>query len=156
MLRKIINYFAVQKIRKKKEKTKYNKILWDAEKPLIEMQNQIDEEKKEAFNKHKQLKRPTWSKALLAILTVNFILLEVFIGWITVKSFSLALMTGVMPDFTPLVTLIGVVAGHTVSYWIYSAKSKAENTEGGITYEMAKWQMEQNMYENDMYGGGCG
>lgn len=155
MFKKIINYFEVRRIRKKKEKTKYNKILWDAEKPLIEMQNKIDEEKKEVFNKHKQLKRPTWSKALLAILTVNFILLEIFIGWITIKSFSLASMTGMTPDFTPLVTLIGVVAGHTISYWIYSAKSKAENTEGGITYEMAKWQMEQNTY-NNIDEGGCG
>jgi len=154
MFKKLTNYFAVRKIRNKREKTKYNQILWNAEKPLIEAQNKIDEEKKELSNKHKQIKRPTWSKVLLAILTLNFTALEIFIGWVTIKSFSLAYITNMNPDFTPLISLIGVVAGHTLSYWIYSAKSKAENTEGGITYEMAKWQMEQQ--NNNCEEGGVG
>lgn len=159
-MNKLLKYFTVWKLRHQKIKTEFNQRLWNARKPLIEAQNKIDEEKKELSDKHKEIKRPTWSKILLVFLFINFTLLEIFIGWVTIKTFSIALAIGMMPDFTPLVTLIGVVIGHTISYGIYSSKSKAENTEGGITYEMARWQMEQGMYGNygndNMYGGGFG
>ena len=144
MLRKIINYFAVQKIRKKKEKTKYNKILWDAEKPLIEIQNQIDEEKKELTVERIKIKFPSWSKLFALFLFFNFTLLEIFTGWITIKSFSLASTMGIAPDFTPFITLVGAVIGQTFSYWIYSSKSKAENTQGGIVYEATMAGIQQN------------
>lgn len=157
-MNKIIRYFTALKLQREKKKTEFNKKVWDIRRPLIETQNQIEEEQKELQITHRKNKFPAWSKVLLIILFTNFTVLEIFIGWVTVKSFSLALSIGMMPDFTPLITLIGAVIGQTLSYGIYSSKSKAENTEGGITYEMARWQMEQNMnmYNNDMYGGGCG
>ena len=137
MIKKISNFIAVRKIRKKREKTKYNQILWDAEKPLIEIQNKIDEERKELKQEHKQIKFPSCSKIFATFLFANFTILEIFTGWVTIKSFSLASTMGITPDFTPLITLIGAVIGQTLSYWIYSSKSKAENTQGGIVYEAA-------------------
>ena len=137
MFKKISNFIAVRKIRKKREKTKYNQILWDAEKPLIEIQNKIDEEKKELIQERHQIKFPSCSKIFATFLFINFTILEIFTGWVTIKSFSLASTMGITPDFTPLITLIGAVIGQTLSYWIYSSKSKAENTQGGIVYEAA-------------------
>ena len=61
--------------------------------------------------------------------------MEIFIGWVTIKSFALADMIGMYPDFTPLITLIGAVIGETLSYGIYCVKSKAENTKDGIVYQ---------------------
>ena len=80
-------------------------------------------------------RKASFSKILLTILFINFFALELFIGFVTVQSFSLAFATGLTPDFTPLITLIGSVIGETVSYGIYCAKSKAENTQGGVVYE---------------------
>ena len=87
-----------------------------------------------------------YSKILLIILFVNFFVLEGFIGFVTIKSFALAYVTGLSPDFTPLITLLGAVLGETISYWIYCAKSKAENTAGGVVYDLAM------KGENQTYG----
>ena len=155
-MNKITRYITALKLHREKKKIEFNKKVWDMRRPLIETQNQIEEEQKELQITHRKNKFPAWSKVLLVFLFVNFTLLEIFIGWVTVKTFSIALSIGMMPDFTPLITLIGAVIGQTLSYGIYSSKSKAENTEGGITYEMAKWQMEQELYGDDTYKGGCG
>lgn len=85
----------------------------------------------------KEKKKVEWSKKLLVILFINFFLLEAFIGWVTYYSFRLSFSIGMMPDFTPLITLIGAVVGQTVSYGIYCAKAKAENTQGGVVYDLA-------------------
>ena len=58
-----------------------------------------------------------------------------------------------MPDFPPLITLIGAVIGQTLSYGIYSSKSKAENTKGGIIYETAMANYFQPNEEIDNEGG---
>ena len=149
MLFYLLKYFGVRKLRRERILTRYKQQMWDARRPLVEAQNEIDEEIKKYKEKHIKLKFPSFSKMLLVFLSANFTILEIFIGWVTIKSFSLGLSINAMPDFTPLVSLIGVVLGHTVSYWIYSAKSKAENTVGGITYEMARMQMEQEMCGNE-------
>jgi len=59
-----------------------------------------------------------------------------------------------LPDFSPLVTLISLVIGETISYGIYAAKSKAENTQGGITYDMAmkNFNLEQKKNEDGTFG----
>ena len=46
-------------------------------------------------------------------------------------------MTFMMPDFTPLVTLIGAVVSEVIGFAIYAIKSAKENTSGGIVYETA-------------------
>jgi MFS family permease len=52
--------------------------------------------------------------------------------------------------------LIGAVIGETISYGIYSAKSKAENTEGGVVFEKAKWEYERQTQEMQNEDGTCG
>ena len=131
----LLKYFGQRKLYIDRVKTKYKKQMWEAQKPLIEIQNQIDEEKEELIKQRIQIKFPSWSKIFAAFLFINFTALEIFIGWVTIKSFSIALTNGITPDFTPLITLIGAVIGQTLSYGIYSFKSKAENTQGGIVYE---------------------
>ena len=85
----------------------------------------------------KEKKKPSWSKVLLLLLFINFFIIEFFIGWVTVQSFSLAFDLGISPDFSPLLALIGAVISETISYGIYCAKSKAENTKGGVVYDLA-------------------
>lgn len=130
----------------------FNEKIWAERKSLIERQNAIDAEQKELTEAHKKIKFPSWSKLLLIILFINFTILEIFVGWVTIHSFAVASIIGVMPDFTPLITLLGAVIGETVSYGIYSAKSKAENTEGGIVYEQAKWEMNRITNEDESCG----
>ena len=127
--------FKERKIQKLKEKTFSEQELWDQERPLLATQKKIKEEKEE-LNK-KELKLPSWSKLFLAFLLINFTILEVFIGWVTIRSFDLAFQTISSPDFTPLITLISAVVGETISYGIYCAKSKAENTSGGVVHDIA-------------------
>ena len=112
----------------------------------------MNDEQKELTEAHKKIKFPSWSKLLLIILFINFTILEIFVGWVTIHSFAIASIIGVMPDFTPLITLLGAVIGETISYGIYSAKSKAENTEGGIVYEQAKWEMNRITNEDESCG----
>ncbi len=133
----------VNHIKRLQEKTEVDNKIWKAEKPLIERRNQINQEKKDL--KQKSPKKPSWSKLLLLFLFINFTILEIFVGWVTIHSFTLAFTYGTTPDFTPLITLIGAVIGETLSYGIYSAKSKAENTQGGIVYESARWEREYNI-----------
>ena len=85
----------------------------------------------------KEKNKPSWSKVLLLLLFINFFVIEFFIGWVTVQSFSLAFDLGINPDFSPLLALIGAVISETISYGIYCAKSKAENTKGGVVYDLA-------------------
>ena len=147
-------FLTLRKLRREQNKIKFNEKIWNQRRPLIEKQNAIDAEQKKLEIEHKRLKFPSWSKLLLIFLFINFTILEIFIGWVTIKSFAIALAIGMMPDFTPLITLIGAVIGETLSYGIYSAKYKAENTEGGIIFERQKWEMSKEYKENDE--GGCG
>lgn len=59
---------------------------------------------------------------------------------------------GIQPDFSPLITLISLVVGETISYGIYTAKAKAENTQGGIIYESAMKDLEQKKNEDGSFG----
>jgi hypothetical protein len=98
----------------------------------------------------KKIKLPSWSKLLLVFLFINFTLLELFTGYITLRSFSLAIALGEMPDLTPLITLITTVIGETISYGVYIAKAKAENIKNGIVYETTMYNLEHN--EEDTLG----
>lgn len=143
---------TIRKLHREKMQVSFNEKIWAERKSLIERQNAIDAEQKELTEAHKKIKFPSWSKLLLIILFINFTILEIFVGWVTIHSFAVASIIGVMPDFTPLITLLGAVIGETVSYGIYSAKSKAENTEGGIVYEQAKWEMNRITNEDESCG----
>lgn len=140
---KMFQWFKQKKLERKQKELELNKKIWETERPLIEEQNKIKQEKKEVRRQSKH--KLSYSKFLLIFLFINFTLLEIFVGFVTVYSFSFALALGVLPDFTPLITLISAVVGETLSYGIYAAKSKAENTEGGIVYDSAKWERENNI-----------
>ena len=119
--------------------------------------NQIDYlQKKAQFQEIKQSykakkKRISTSKLALGILLANFFIIEIFTGIMTIKAIQIATFTGMM-DWTPLVTLIGAIAGSTVSLLGYYAKSAKENTKNGIVYQttlMQKTQEETYYYNND-------
>ena len=137
MFLKIFKLLFGRKSLKEKEKISnaYCK-RWEIEKKILEQQQRIKEEKYELKHRFQKKKYP-FSKLLLIFLFVNFTILELFTGWVTIQSFTLAYTKEVMPDLTPLITLIGAIVGQTISYGVYAAKSKAENTAGGITYDLA-------------------
>ena len=105
---------------------------WEKEKSLQERKYKIKKEKRELKSLY-GFKLPT-SKLLILFLFINCTLIELFTGWVTIKSIDLATLTMVGPDFTPLVTLIGAVVSEVIGFAIYAIKSAKENTEGGIIY----------------------
>ena len=107
---------------------------WEIRKNELTILQNIKQERATITCKEEKSKL-AFGKWLMIFLFINFTLLELFTCAITVYSFSLAFAIGMMPDFTPLITLLGSVIGETLSFGIYCAKSKAENTKGGIVYE---------------------
>lgn len=55
-------------------------------------------------------------------------------------------------DMSCLYALVGVAASLSASIWAYCEKAKAENTEGGITYETAMKSKEPEPNEDGTYG----
>jgi hypothetical protein len=96
------------------------------------------------------MKKISTTKILIAFLFINRTLLEIFTGWVTVENLILARDFGISIDFTPLVTLIGIVLGEVFGFAVYAAKSTKENTAGGIQYEaaMREWGS-QNIQEEE-------
>ena len=133
----LTRFFALRKLRRDTKNINFKENIWKQQKTIKLRENKLEQEKKEIQNERNKIKLPSWSKMLLVFLLFNFTVLEFFIGYVTIQSFALAFAVGVMPDFTPLVTLIGLVAGETISYIVYCAKSKAENVHGGIVYDLA-------------------
>lgn len=121
---------------------------WQREKVILEQEQEIREEKQELKNKFWKIKLP-FAKTFAIFLFVNFTILEAFTVWVTIQSFTLAYAVGQMPDFSPLLTLLGAIMGQTLSYWIYSSKAKAENMQGGIVYDMAMYELQQNQFVDD-------
>ena len=154
MIKFLTRFFQLRKLRKYKDNINFQENLWLQLKPELLRENKIEQEKKEIINEKRKIKLPSWTKILFLLLFINFTALELFIGWVTIQSFTLAFALGVMPDFTPLVTLIGAVIGQTFSYWSYCSKSKAENTQGGLVYDSAmyKLQNEEEKEEEDGVG----
>lgn len=105
---------------------------WDQEKKTIKLQQQIQKEKRKLLNPFAKI---SFSKWLIFFLFLNCTALEIFTAWVTVQTIALAFATGIAADFTPLVTLIGLVIGEVIGYAIYSLKSMKENTKGGIVYD---------------------
>lgn len=83
------------------------------------------------------------SKKLIFFLFINCTVIELFVAIVTICSIILSPMIGVMPDFTPLVALIGAVVGEVIGYAVYAIKSTKENSANGIVYEMAMKEAEQ-------------
>lgn len=105
---------------------------WEQEKKAIKIQQQIAKEKRKLLNPFAKI---SFSKWLIFFLFLNCTALEIFTAWVTIQTISLAFATGAIVDFSPLVTLIGLVIGEVIGYAIYSLKSMKENTKGGIVYD---------------------
>ena len=142
-------FLQLRKLRKDKERIAFDNFIWLQLKPALLLSNKIKQEKKEIQMERNKIVLPAWSKLLLVLLFINFTALEIFIGWVTIQSFSLAFATGGSPDFTPLITLISLVVGETISYGIYSAKSKAENVAGGIVYDTTMYKLQNETEDKE-------
>lgn len=115
---------------------------WQREKEVLERKYKLKQEKRE-FKKQFFPKIST-SKLLILFLFINCTIIELFTGFVTLKSLDLTTLTMANPDFTPLVALIGAVVSEVVGYAVYALKSAKENTAGGITYEAAMRQIDEN------------
>lgn len=120
----------------KQAKWKARQILrdWENKKQILKAKEQVKKEKHEI---KKPLSKITTAKLLVYFLFINCTLIELFTGWIMVKSIAVALATGAALDMTPLVALIGTGVAEVIGYGIYALKSTKENTAGGIVFESA-------------------
>lgn len=115
---------------------------WQREKEVLERKYKLKQEKREF--KKQFLPKISTSKLLILFLFINCTIIELFTGFVTLKSLDLATLTMANPDFTPLVALIGAVVSEVVGYAVYALKSAKENTAGGITYEAAMRQIDED------------
>lgn len=107
---------------------------WAQEKHLIQRKNKINEEKKKLKDNKTAI---STTKLIVAFLFINCTIIEIFTGWVTIKSLEMAAITGQPADLTPLVTLVGAVVSEIIGFAVYAAKSAKENSKGGITYDLA-------------------
>jgi hypothetical protein len=115
---------------------------WQREKEVLERKYKLKQEKREF--KKQFLPKISTSKLLILFLFINCTIIELFTGFVTLKSLDLTTLTMANPDFTPLVALIGAVVSEVVGYAVYALKSAKENTVGGITYEAAMRQIDED------------
>lgn len=118
---------------------------WQREKEVLERKYKLKQEKKEF--KKQFLPKISTSKLLILFLFINCTIIELFTGFVTLKSLDLTALTMATPDFTPLVALIGAVVSEVIGYAVYALKSAKENTAGGITYETAMRQIDEDKAE---------
>lgn len=108
---------------------------WAKDKQLLKRKIKIEKDRAKLENSLNNKTKLTTTKLLILFLFINCTIIELFTGWTVIQSIQLALQTGIAPDFTPLVTLIGAVVGEVTGFAVYAAKSVKENTIGGIIYD---------------------
>lgn len=116
---------------------------WEKEKSILSRKKKIRDEKIEFHRSY--LPKISMSKILMILLFLDCTAIELFTGYITLRSFELSMYTGNSPDLTPLVTLIGAVISEVIGYAVYSLKSAKENTKGGIVFESTMKALEEDM-----------
>lgn len=122
---------------------------WEKEKPLLEREIKLKEDKRNFLSKKK--KKISTSKLLILFLFLNCTLIEIFVGYIEIKSLLLSTVTLLPADMTPLVTLVGAVVSEVIGYAVYAIKSAKENTAGGMVYELALMEQQQQ-HDDDAAG----
>ena len=113
---------------------------------LAELQNRVWD------LKASRRKRLSTSKIVLWFMLILLLAIVIFTGYITISMLGLAAVIGVM-DFTPLVALISAMVGQVIITLGYFVKSTKENTEHGLTYELAIRQSSQEEPEHEDIGG---
>lgn len=115
----------------------------------IEMENEyrrLLNEQRELKNKYKRRFKVNTTKLFLFWVFASCTCIEVYVMYITHEAI---VMTGVV-DLSAIVALIGAIVGQILSFLTYSKKAEKENTKGGITYDMA-----MKNYENDAKNNEC-
>mgnify|MGYP003313974426 FL=1 len=87
----------------------------------------MKEEEKAEREKYWPKKKINTSKAALWYMMIMCTIIQVF-SLIAMWHFA---------DLSPLTTLIGATVGEVFAYWAYTFKAAKENCQGGITYDMA-------------------
>jgi hypothetical protein len=123
---------------------------WSQEKEILERKYKLKQDKAEFHKSFK--KKPSTSKLLVAFLFLNCVIVEIFTGWVTIQSIRLAEINEIMPDFTPLVTLIGAVIGEVIGFAVYALKAAKENSAGGLIYETTMSELKSFEDDTDSVG----
>ena len=87
-------------------------------------------------------KKLTTSKKLVLFLFINCAIIEVFAMVMIALNVVFSKTSGYSPDFSPLNALIGAIVGEVIGFGIYAIKSGIENSEGGVTYLNAVYDLE--------------
>lgn len=120
---------------------------WEIQRLNLKKENHIRNDYNKIRNKNPF--KITTGKLAMWLLLALCALVIIFTSWITIKEFALARELGLMPDFTPLATMIGAILGAAIDVAAYFAKSAKENTKGGITYQAAAVKNFQQNLEFD-------
>lgn len=140
-----------------REKEKYvasKEKIWNKEKDLLEREYKMKAERKFLKNKFKDKKdKIANSKLLVWFLFINCTIIEIFTLGVIVEELALAAKGILIPDLSPLITLITTVVAEVIGFGIYALKSAKENTEGGIIYETTMFNLQnENDKEQQSYG----
>ena len=134
----MINYD--QKIKQLNQK----KQQWQKKKEYLQLKQQLKESKRSL----KQKIKLSTSKILMYFLFLNCTAIEIFTGIVTIINLNIARETGMNPDLTPLVTLVSTGVTQTIGFAIYSIKAAKQNCRGGIVYQQAMFQANNNLIYN--------
>ena len=126
--------------------TKVNQQLeqWEKEKEYLQKKKKLKENKKSFKTKIKL----STSKIVLFFLLLNCSAIEIFTGIVTIINLKTAKELMIAPDLTPLITLISAVVGETIGFAIYSIKAAKQNCRGGIVYQQAMFEANNNLIYN--------
>lgn len=103
----------------------------------IDRYNKLKEEKRKVSI---DIKKPTTDKLIAIYL---FIILNVILVYSMISMWNFA-------DLSCLGVLVTDIAGQVITYYIYAKKATAQNTKGGITYDMAMLEHGLSDVNNDV------
>ena len=134
-------------IQKQQEKLNRQLQQWQLEKQLILQQQDLQEDIKQTKNRYKeQRKKLSTSKFLMLFLFISCTAIQFFTIFLTFKSLNMGYV-----DFSALQSLITAVVAEVVGFAVYALKSTKENTKGGIVYQTAilEAQQQETQEENN-------
>lgn len=127
-----------------KEKLQKRIKQWKQQKQLLIRKQDLEEDIKQTKNRKKppkaQRKNLTTSKFLMLFLFISCSAIEIFTMYAIIKGMNM----GFGIDFTPLTMLITAVVAEVIGFSVYSLKSMKENTKGGIVYQTAMFNQEND------------
>lgn len=103
----------------------------------IDRYNKLKKEKRKVSI---DIKKPTTDKLIAIYL---FIILNVILVYSMISMWNFA-------DLSCLGVLVTDIAGQVITYYIYAKKATAQNTKGGITYDMAMLKHGLSDVNNDV------